>query len=123
MDFDHAIAAHSSWKQKLRSYLAKPDHSLKAADVERSDKCDLGKWIVEETTRYGKMPEFQTLRSAHERFHKAAAGVIRHVDSGQNVTEEVALGGKSEFSSASSSVVSAIMAIKAKAGKQVLVTK
>ena len=118
MDFDHAISAHSSWKLKLRTYLAKPDHSLKAADIAQDGNCELGKWIVGEGRAFASLPEFNTLRSEHARFHKAAADVVRHADSGQNVTEEIALGSKSEFSSASSAVVSAIMAIKTKAAKQ-----
>lgn len=123
MDFDQAIAAHSSWKQKLRSYLAKPDRSLSAVDVEHADKCDLGRWIAGEGAKYGSLPEFQALRSEHAHFHKAAASVIRHADSGQNVTEEISLGGKSEFSAASSAVVKAIMALKDKVSKNVLVSK
>ncbi|HXP78930.1 MAG TPA: hypothetical protein VN976_03425 [Verrucomicrobiae bacterium] len=43
MDFDRAIAAHSSWKNKLASYLKNPDRSIKAADVALDDHCELGK--------------------------------------------------------------------------------
>lgn len=123
MDFDQAITAHIQWKQKLVAYLKKPDHSLSPIDAERPDKCDLGKWIAGEGAKHGNMPEFQTLRSEHARFHKAAASVIRHADSGQNVSEEVSLGSKSEFSSASSAVVNSLSTIKFKIAKQVLATK
>lgn len=123
MDFDQAIASHSSWKSKLRAYLAKPDRSLAASDVAQDHKCDLGKWINGEGKAYASLPEFQTLHSEHSRFHKAASDVIQHADSGKNVTEEVALGGKSEFSSASSSVVNALMAMKHKVSKQPVSTR
>lgn len=118
MDFDQAIAAHSSWKSKLRAYLAKPDRSLTPSEVAQDSKCELGKWIVSEGSTFASLPEFTTLRSEHSRFHKAAADIIRHADSGRNISEEIALGSKSEFSSASSAVVSAIMAIKIKTAKQ-----
>lgn len=122
MDFDQAITAHTNWKSKLRAYLAKPDHSLVPSEVAMDNKCELGKWINGEGSKHASLPEFQTLRTQHTHFHKAAADVIRHADSGQNTSEEVALGGKSEFSSASSAVVSAIMAIKSKVAHH-LVTK
>ena len=123
MDFDQAIAAHSSWKQKLRKYIANPDRSLLADDVEMDNRCDLGKWIAAEKMNYGSLPELEKLRSEHVRFHLAAAAIIRRADSGQNVTEEVALGSKSDYSYASSAVVRAIMAFKSKVEKPDLATK
>jgi hypothetical protein len=123
MDFDQAISAHSKWKAKLRSYLAKPDRSLSASEVAQDDKCELGKWIFGEGAKYSGLPEFQTLRSEHARFHKAAAGVIHKAESGQSVAEETALGAKSEFTSATTAVVTALVAMKAKVATHVLVTK
>ncbi len=35
MDFDGAIAAHSSWKMKLSLYLKHPDGSLNVLEVEQ----------------------------------------------------------------------------------------
>jgi Chemoreceptor zinc-binding domain len=112
MDFDQAIAAHSTWKSKLRSYLSKPDGSLKPADVSADNKCPLGQWIYTDGPRYSKMPEYANLKSEHARFHKIASDVVRRADSGQSVSEETALGANSEFSKASSAVVVAILAMK-----------
>jgi hypothetical protein len=112
MDFDHAIAAHSAWKTKLKDYLRKPDHSLKPADVEVDNKCPLGQWIHGEGAQWIAKPSYATLKMEHAKFHKAAAAVVRKADSGQSVTEEVALGAKSEFTAASGAVVSAIMHMK-----------
>ena len=56
MDFDHAIAAHSSWKMKLSKYLAKPDHSLQPKEIAPDDRCDLGKWIVAEGKKFANLP-------------------------------------------------------------------
>lgn len=115
MDFDEAIKAHSAWKMKLSSYLRKPDGTLKAAEIQSDNKCSLGQWIYGEGAKYATHPEFQTLKTEHARFHKAAAQVVVKADSGQNTSEETSLGSKSEFGSASGSVVSAIMAIRRKA--------
>ena len=114
MDFDHAIAAHSAWKSKLAGYLKNPDHSIKAAEIALDDHCELGKWIAGEGKQFAKLPEYASVKSEHTRFHKAAAEVVHRADAGQKVSEEVVLGGKSEFASASAAVVRSIMALKAK---------
>jgi hypothetical protein len=116
MNFDDAIRTHSEWKMKLTKYIKHPDHSLKSAEIAVDNKCTLGQWINGEGKKFASLPEFSKLRAEHQHFHKAAAAVITKADSGQDETEEVALGAKSEYSAASSAVVSAIMAMKAKAG-------
>lgn len=115
MDFDQAIAAHSAWKGKLREYLAKKDGSLSSGEVSADNKCVLGQWIHGEGTRYSKLPEYSTLKKEHARFHKAAADVVLKAESGQLVTEEVALGSRSDFATTSSAVVMAIAAMKKQA--------
>ena len=116
MNFDEAIAAHSSWKMKLSRYLRNPDGSLKASDIQPDNNCELGKWIYSEGKKHSSVPEFSTLKTEHAHFHKAAAEIVTKADSGQNVTEEVALGGTSEFATRSSNVVRAIMTLKKKLG-------
>ena len=115
MDFDEAIKAHSAWKMKLGAYLRSPDGSLKAGDVGVDNKCALGQWIYGEGSKWSSLPEFGVLKTEHAKFHKAAAAVITKADAGQSTTEETALGSKSEFASASNSVVSSIMVMKRKA--------
>mgnify|MGYP003406294970 CR=1 FL=1 len=114
MNFDDAIKAHATWKMKLQTYISKPDGSLKANEVEPDNKCALGQWIYGEGSKYSALPEYTALKNEHARFHKAAAGVIKKADSGQNVKEETAIGAASDFGSASTSVVAAIMKMKAK---------
>jgi len=114
MDFDKAIKAHSDWKMKLSNYLKKPDGSIKATDVALDNKCELGSWIAAEGAKHNALPEFAKLKSEHSRFHKVASEVVRRADSGKNVSEEVVLGAKSDFMSASHAVVRAIVALRAK---------
>ncbi len=115
MNFDGAISAHTQWKAKLASYLLKPDHSLSPATVGAHNGCELGKWLDGEGRKYSSLPEYSALVSDHTRFHKAAAEIIKKADAGQKVTEEVALGAKSDFADASSAVVKSLMAMKLKA--------
>lgn len=113
MDFDTAIRAHSAWKMKLAAYISHPDRSLKPDEVGRDDACPLGQWIrTESTGALAKEPQFASLRTQHTAFHRAAADVIRRADAGKDESQEVALGSKSTYGSASSSVVAAIMDMK-----------
>lgn len=114
MNFDQAIAAHSEWKHKLAAYLKKPDHSLKAADIAQDNQCELGKWLAGEGRKHSNLPEYNTVKADHARFHKVAADVVRRADAGKDVSEEVMLGAKSEFVAASSAVVRSLMALKSK---------
>lgn len=114
MDFDEAIRAHSSWKMKLSNYIRKPDKSIKAEEVTQDNKCDLGKWIYGEGKKYESFSEFGILKSEHAKFHKCAADVVKKADLGQSVSEDVQLGGNSDFSKASNAVVSALMAMRRK---------
>lgn len=112
MNFDDAIMAHTQWKMKLAIYVSNPDRSLHASDVAADNKCQLGQWLHGEGQKYSALPEFSKLVSDHAHFHKAASAIIRKADSGQHVTEEIALGAHSEFASASTAVVQALMAMK-----------
>jgi len=115
MNFDDAIGAHAEWKMKLSAYISRPDGSLDAAAVSRDDKCALGQWIAGEGVKYSRLPEYAKLKAEHARFHKAAGEIVKKAASGGKVSEEMALGGRSEFSAASNAVVTAIMAMKVKA--------
>jgi len=114
MNFDEAITAHAEWKMKLSTYLRNPDGSLDAATIALDNKCPLGQWIVGAGAAYATTPEFIKLKAEHAHFHKAASEVVRKASGGRSVSEDLLLGGKSEFSAASSAVVSALMAIKGK---------
>ena len=117
MNFDEAINAHAGWKQKLSTYIAKPDGSLKSSEVSSDRNCALGKWIYLSETQHSAMPEFSTLKREHARFHTAAGNVIRKADLGERVADEIALGANSEYAVASGAVVSALMAMKSKLGQ------
>ena len=123
MNFDRAVVAHTDWKAKLRAYLATPDGSLSAPDIARDNNCVLGTWLSGEGAKYSHLPEFESVRSQHARFHQAAAEIVRKVDSGLRLAEEVVLGTKSEFSSASADVVNAIMSLKTEVAKKSSVSK
>lgn len=114
MNFDDAVKSHSAWKMKLSAYIKKPDGSLNSDEVCLDNKCELGKWIYSEGSKFSSHAEFSILKTEHARFHKAAADVVKKAGSGQSVTEDITLGASSEFAQASNAVVTAIMKMKMK---------
>ena len=66
-------------------------------------------------------PEFATVKSNHADFHKIAARIVQRANSGEKVSHELVLGGKSEFVIASAAVVRSLMALKSKVNKPVSV--
>lgn len=114
MKIDEAVAAHATWKMKLARYLSQPDGSLNAVLVASPSHCELGMWIKDEGKQFSYLPEFATLVSSHNDFHIAAAEIVRKADAGDRITAEIALGAKSEFTSASAEIVNSILAIKSK---------
>jgi methyl-accepting chemotaxis protein len=113
MDFDDATKAHSAWKLKLGTYLTRPDGSIKSAEVSADNRCALGQWNYGEGLADAHLPDFVTLKDMHKKFHGAAAEVILKADSGQSVTEDIALGAVSDFGAASQAVVVSLMRLKA----------
>jgi hypothetical protein len=114
VNIDEAISAHAKWKMKLASYISKPDQSLQASVVGANNLCDLGKWLHGDGMKYSRLPEYSKLVADHTQFHQIAAEIIRKADSGHKVTDEIALGAKSKFASASSAIVLSLMAMRSK---------
>jgi len=112
MDLDEAVSAHSNWKRELRVYVAKGDRSLRPSDISVDHKCALGQWIYSEGASYQSLPEYTKLKYEHSRFHMIAAEVIRKANSGDAISAELEPCSNSEFSTSSSAVVIAIMALK-----------
>jgi methyl-accepting chemotaxis protein len=112
MDFDAAIATHSKWKRKLRDSLAKHDGSLSPTGVSIDHKCELGLWIYSEGASYLELPEYLNLKYVHTRFHRVAAELVTKANSGESIDAEMEPCSSSEFSTASSAVVMALMAMK-----------
>jgi|CZKR01.1.fsa_nt_gi hypothetical protein len=112
MDFDEAVAAHSKWKRRMRRSLAKHDGELNPAEVALDHKCVLGEWIYGEGASYCSLAEYAKLKYEHDRFHKVAAELIQRANSGESIDAELAPCSNSEFSTSSSAVIIAIVAMK-----------
>lgn len=78
IDFAKWVAAHRNWRKRLSDYIqGSSQDQLDEGIVCRADRCDLGKWIDGNGSRfYGKLPVFAKLRDHHADFHRCAGHVI-----------------------------------------------
>lgn len=114
MNFDEAIQAHASWKIKLSNYIRNPNGSLKSSDIRPDNMCFLGKWIQESNLKHGSVSEYKDLKLCHSKFHICAANIVDRADKGEVLTDEIALGGKSDYNKLSRDIVKIIMALRKK---------
>jgi len=111
-DFDDAIAVHAAWKHKFSEYLANWDGALNLVDIGDNEKCQLGRWIQSRASTDDKYPEYERLKKAHARFHRAAAEIAQRASHGQTVGAELVFGSASQFTKTSSEVIQAIVALR-----------
>jgi Chemoreceptor zinc-binding domain len=100
MDWMQIINAHVMWKQRLLACIeGRSEERLDPDIVSRDDQCVLGKWIYGEGRRYDALPEYESVREQHARFHTKASEVVRMVRSGDQGSASVLLhGGYSKIS-------------------------
>ncbi len=115
MNFDAAIVAHTSWKNKFKSYFEHNDISLDNDEIESDQKCTLGQWIYSEGQKWNSSASFAMLRTRHAEFHRAAANLLRKVAAGESVDEELCVGSRSEFSKCTADVVKALVQMREEA--------
>ncbi|WP_082053861.1 chemotaxis protein CheW [Methyloterricola oryzae] len=106
---ENAVQAHTRWKTRLRAALDGAGEKLDPAVVGRDNACDLGKWIHGEGgDQYSDMSAFGELKTAHAKFHRCAAEVVRRNEVGDKKAAEKLLGPDGEFAAASSVTIRAI---------------
>jgi hypothetical protein len=111
---DDAILAHARWKTRLISYLNQPDGSINVGELGADDRCELGKWIHGEASRVISRGDLAPLQTAHAKFHRAAADVVRKVDGGTAANSDSLIGLHSEFGAASLSVIQILKSLASK---------
>jgi hypothetical protein len=107
-EIDKAIAAHASWKIRLRSALNGgdiPDPSKVGLD----DQCDFGKWLVVSAAKLKGDSHFQAIKQLHARFHTAAAGVCSDIRAKKPDAAKHAMDVGGPFTSASADLTRAMM--------------
>ena len=85
LDARAAICAHQDWRQKLSAYLRNPDGTLDPGVVAATDRCLLGRYLLERS-RAGEDDEHTALVEAeHIQFHWTAADLVRQANLGEPI--------------------------------------
>ena len=105
---ENAVQSHTRWKTRLRAALDGAGEKLDASVVGRDNACDLGKWIYGEGEHYADLAAFGELKSAHAKFHRCAAEVVKKNDAGDKKSAEKMLGSDGEFAVASNVTIRSI---------------
>jgi CBS domain-containing protein len=80
--FNNAIETHAEWKRQLIKHV-KQGERQDVENIANCHACELGQWIDGEGSRYGSLPSFVAMQSAHEKFHKVAAEIVAHSNAGE----------------------------------------
>jgi hypothetical protein len=101
-----AIAAHASWKARLRTAIDTGKFDVTSAVVRRDNQCEFGKWLYGPDFTAGEKAT-QNYRAAvelHAKFHQEAANVVDFATSGRKSEAEQAIGLEGGYSKASSAL-------------------
>jgi len=111
IDVDSIIDAHRQWKVKLRDAIEQGDQ-VDVATLSRDDCCGLGKWIYADGQRLRERSSFVTLVANHAHFHQVAGRLGQLINERRYEQAEDALAPNTEFSNATSEVISVLSAAK-----------
>jgi len=111
IDVDAIIDAHRQWKVKLRDAIEQGDQ-VDVAALSRDDCCGLGKWIYADGQRLRERSSFVTLVANHAHFHQVAGRLGQLINERRYEQAEDALAPNTEFSHATSEVISVLSAAK-----------
>lgn len=78
LNLRQVMDAHTAWKGRLQKVLdGTSDEDLDIATASEDCHCFLGKWIYSEGKKlYGNLSEYESLRTAHAKFHVCAGEVL-----------------------------------------------
>lgn len=111
LDFEAMIKGHRGWKQRLMNDLNDRGDPIDPATACVDNACPLGKWIHGEgRARYGQLPELESLRLQHARFHSCAGEIATHIRQGRRDEAERLL--ISDFVERTTETVAAIRSVK-----------
>ena len=111
LDFEAMIQGHRGWKQRLMNDLNDRGEPVDPAVACVDNACALGKWIYADgRARYGELPELESLRLQHARFHTCAGEIATHIRQGRQDEAERVL--TSDFVERTTETVAAIRSLK-----------
>lgn len=112
MNLEEAVQKHAAWKMTFRGAISKKER-LDAQTIGQDNCCTVGQWLHGEgRARWSSRPEFQRALEKHKTFHGEAGKVASMINAGNYAGAEAALSHGTPYSSASSEVGVALIALK-----------
>lgn len=85
INFQDFVNAHLQWRTELAENKDKPDFDVES--IRTDELCEIGKWFHGPgREQFGGIPEFESAKEIHARFHKAVAHSIE--DTGHSGSDE-----------------------------------
>jgi hypothetical protein len=73
---DTAIAAHGQWRKRLEEAIASGKSELSAAQAQRDDACDLGRWLHALPLPDRSPKHYDEVLRLHAEFHATAGRIL-----------------------------------------------
>ena len=101
-----AIAAHASWKARLRSAVDTGKSDVTTATVKVDNQCEFGKWLygADFSASEKQTENYRTAIDLHAKFHQEAAKVVEWATSGHKDEAEKAIGLEGNYTKASTAL-------------------
>lgn len=108
---EKAIAAHASWKARIRAAISAGKFDVPASTVKLDNLCEFGKWLSgpEVTAAEKQTDNYRTVKQLHAEFHQEAARVIELATSGQKAAAEAAINMGGSYSKSSTKLTEAMV--------------
>ena len=92
--FTKAIAAHSSWKARLRAAINNGKSDVSPSQVKVDNQCEFGKWLygTELSPAEKQTENYRAVKQLHAQFHAEAAKVLDAALTGHKDMAEHSLG-------------------------------
>jgi chemoreceptor zinc-binding protein len=106
-----ALAAHSSWKARLRMAIGTGKFDVPVSTVKADNQCEFGKWLYgsELSVAEKQSEHYLSAKQLHAEFHQEAAQVLEWATSGRTAKAEESIGLGGSYSKASNVLTKAMV--------------
>ena len=107
-EIQKAIAAHTTWKSRLRTAIDAGRSDVTAEQVEPDNLCAFGKWLHGLPSSDRNSEHFKKVQPLHAAFHKEAANVLRLALSGKKPEASKCMASGGSYLTASTQLIIAL---------------
>jgi hypothetical protein len=108
---DKGIAAHASWKARLRTAARTGSFEVATGTVKADDQCEFGRWLYgkEFSAQDRQSEHYQSVKQLHAQFHVHAAKVVELATAGKKDDAEKEIGLGSRYAQTSTELTGAMV--------------